>query len=1331
MHKALLLRLVGVFLIWIVAAAAPAADEAKGDAPRSITVVLDDNFPPFSMRDANGALQGVLKDRWMLWQAHTGISVELKGMDWGKAQETMIAGGADVIDTISRTPAREKIYDFSAPYADLDVMLFFHESISGIVDVPSSKGFAIGVKRGDICIEKLRAQGSDNFRFYPSYAALIDAAASKDVRVFCMNQRPAEYFLERAGLSDFRHTAPIYTSHFQWAVHKGNGELQRIVADGFARIRPAENAAIDEKWFGAPSIAPPILRKIGYGALILLGVVVVLLAWNRSLSRRVNARTAALQQALGEVEAARRDAEKARDRLVATLEALPDLFFELDADGRYIDVRASRSDLLAAPKGALEGHSVQEMLPAAAAGTILEALAAAERAGSDYGRTIMLDVAGAAHWFELSVTRLRVEPGEAPRFIVLSRDITDREQAELDRARYREHLEQEVALRTADLEAAMAEQQAVFQSAGAGIALIRNRIVVRGNPRLDEIFGYPPGALSGQPTRIWFRNDEEWRTSGEAIRAVIQRGETHVWEQLFRRQDGSPFWARISSRAIDPACPEKGEVGIIEDTTVERVASEDMRMARELAEDALRMKSDFLANMSHEIRTPMNAIVGMAYLALRTDLTERQRDYLDKIQRASQHLLGIINDILDISKIEAGKLVVEHIPFALDRVLDNVTGLIAEKTAAKGLELIVEVDDGVPNDLIGDPLRLGQVLINFANNAVKFTERGEVSIRVGLAAPIDDEVLLRLSVSDTGIGIAEDARSRLFRSFEQADSSTTRKYGGTGLGLVISKRLAELMGGEVGVESEPGVGSTFWFTARLGCGEVLARHFVPRAELLGRRMLVVDDNAHAREVLGEMLRRMSFTVCAVASGAAALDELSRADLSGDPYAVVFLDWQMPVRDGISTADDIRELGLAHRPQLVIVTAYGRDELLGSAERAGVRDVLMKPVTASLLFETVVRLLGEAGPPPESQVRHAGGPVLPTADLAQIAGARILLVEDNDLNQQVATEILIQAGLSVDVADNGLRALEMLGRADYDLVLMDMQMPVMDGLTAAREIRKQARLDSLPVVAMTANAMSGDRERCLAVGMQDHVAKPIDPAALWATLMNWIKPRSRLLPAASDVPTKPAVEPSPEGAMAVELAAVVGLDVAAGVRNALGREALYMALLAKFVAGQRCFSDYVADAIAEDDWVSAERLAHTLKGLAAQIGAHALSAMAEQFELAIRRRAAAVIIVPLEAEIARRLQELIAALDRILPVEHGDSAPVEVDPQKLVEVCTDLARQLAADDFLSCQTLDTHERLLRAGLGHRFPVIADAVRGFDFSVALASLREAASSLDISL
>ncbi|WP_079435468.1 response regulator [Zoogloea sp. LCSB751] len=1293
---------------------------AEGDAsPRaSLTVVLDDNFPPYTLRDASGALQGVVPDRWRAWQDQTGVPVRLLGLDGAQAEEAMRAGTADVIDTITHSAERDKRYLFSAPYARLDTMLFFQQDLSGIVDAASSRGFVVGVKDGDTCPERLAIEGSTNVRRYRSFAALVGGAAEGQVRVFCMDERPAAYLLHQFGVADdFRHTAPMYVKHFHWAVRRDDEALQRFIANGFAAIPAEDLGLINEKWFGALLQQPalPYLRHAGYGVILLGLVVLALVVWSRQLRRRVEARTEELRQALDEVRLARHESELARDRLeeevvrrtadLAAAMAEQQALFESASIGIVLTrgrriVRGNRrlDEMFGYAPGEQVGQSSRIWYPDDAAyehvgKAVYETL---WRGGTHTWEQQTVRKDGTRFWVRMAAHA--VDGGDPSRGVVgIFEDITaEREAADMLRLAY-------------------AEQQAIFEAATSGMALIVDRTLQRGNRQLHDMFGWPPGAMLGRPTRIWYVDEAAWQIGGEPY-AQIWRGETHRREQQLMRRDGSLFWARLTARAVDVNDHARGSVWIIDDISAERDAIDAMRQATAMAEEAARMKSDFLANMSHEIRTPMNAIVGMAYLALRTELTPRQRDYLEKIQGSSQHLLGIINDILDISKIEAGKLVIERTDFELERVLDSVSSLIADKIASKGLELIVDVADEVPGSLVGDPLRLGQILVNYANNAVKFTERGEVAIRVRLAEAGRDDVLLRFEVRDTGIGLSGEQRARLFRSFEQADSSTTRKYGGTGLGLVISKRLAELMGGEVGVDSTPEVGSTFWFTARLGRGTAVVRRLLPGADLRGRRMLVVDDNANARDVISEMLRRMAFSVHAVGSGPAALAELGRAAATGSPYEVIFLDWQMPGMDGIVTAEEIRRLSLDPPPRLVMVTAYGRDELMKAAEEAGIRDVLIKPVGASLLFDTVMRTLGSdrglgARSAPEAAIPVEPGP---------LRGARVLLVEDNELNQEVASEMLLQVGLQVDVADNGRIAVDKAAGGRYDLILMDVQMPVMDGLTATREIRRLPACATTPIVAMTANAMAGDRERCLEAGMNDHVAKPIDPEALWATLMRWIA-----LPG-----TGPGALPAVAGA-ALPLGAIAGLDVAAGLHHALGREALYLSQLDKFVKGQQDFPGRLADALQAQDWSTATRLAHTLKGVAAQIGAHELAAGAAELEQALRRQDEPRASAPLQAAVVTRLAALIDAIGAALPASAPATPEVELDAGAMADVFGRLARLLAADDFSSRQVLEAQQALLQAALGARFEAFAQAVSDFDSAHALELLQTCAAERGIPL
>lgn len=912
-----------------------------------------------------------------------------------------------------------------------------------------------------------------------------------------------------------------------------------------------------------------------------------------------------------------------------------------------------------------------------------------------------------------NIAPIRQPDGEITHYLAIKEDITEKKAMLDELERHREHLEQLIEIRTAELNTTIHERDALFDAASTGIVLLKNRIIMRCNRRMDEMLGYAFGEQIGQSTRIWFHDDNAYINAGNQIYPNILHGKIDVREMNLLRKDGSSLWCRTFSRAIDPADPTRGNVVVFEDVTAERAATEQMRAAKTLAENAVRMKSDFLANMSHEIRTPMNAIIGMSHLAMKTELTPRQRDYMKKIQWSSQHLLGIINDILDLSKIEAGKMTVESIDFELNQVLENVIGLISEKAAAKNLELILEIDADVPHSLIGDPLRIGQVLINYANNAVKFTEQGNIAIRVAVARASSRELILNFSVSDTGIGLDEEQRNRLFQSFEQADSSTTRKYGGTGLGLAISRQLVSLMGGEVGVDSKLGTGSTFWFTVPLGHREGKQQQLLPAPDLRGRRVLVIDDNDHAREVIGDMLSNMSFVVSLAPSGLAGIAEIVRAANAGEPYEIVFLDWQMPGLDGIATARKISDSMPMNAPHMVMITAYGRDEVMKAADDARIDDVLIKPVTSSLLFDTAMRILGTTQ---TSQLRSAEHPA-PGTDLAAIAGARILLVEDNELNQEVAMELLHQAGFLVDIADNGTIAMNMLNNQDkdYDMVLMDMQMPVMDGVTATREIRKQAKWSALPIIAMTANAMASDRDRCIDAGMNDYLVKPIDPDQLWITLRRWIKPLREV--------TLTTVKPAHKQSDVVTIAPVAGLDVKAGLHHALGKEALYTSLLRKFSDGQKDFPERLAEAMTQGDLVLAERLAHTFKGLCGQIGAGELRTMAESLEQSIRNREPKEKIQATLKLVPGTLAKLVSAIDKRFPVVESVQSTVAVDLGELREISIRLAAELAADDFASSDTFDQHEALMRAALGERFITLASAIHDFNFALAADQLREA--------
>jgi len=843
-----------------------------------------------------------------------------------------------------------------------------------------------------------------------------------------------------------------------------------------------------------------------------------------------------------------------------------------------------------------------------------------------------------------------------------------------------------------------------------------------------------------QVSKVWknlLGNTDHLQTTRNLFATPYRDGAPDiVFEELFTLTDkkdlgeyslttaaGLPLIWTIRAAPLPPLDDGRRLVILMATDMTEHYQSEKaLRAAKEEAERASKVKGEFLANMSHEIRTPMNAIMGMTHLCQQTALSPQQKEYIRILATSAETLLGLLDDILDFSKMEANQLKMEAVAFDLAEVRNKLEAVLGNKAKDKGLSLIFNTDPRLPRQLIGDPLRLGQVLTNLVGNAVKFTENGEIVVTTEVLEISSERLTLRFTVLDSGIGISAEQQAQLFKPFSQADPSITRRFGGSGLGLIISKRLVERMGGAIDVESTPGKGSRFFFTAVFGRPAAAAgRHDLLPEALAALRVLVVDDCDSSRDIITQQMESLNMQATATPSGEEALELLAE---TSPPIDLVLMDWQLMGMDGIETAAKIRQdPAIDPTPKIILVSGHHQERVKQQAEQAGLDGFLVKPVRRSELLDKIAEIFA----PGVSERPPTTGTATGDKGFFSLAGVRVLVVEDNEINQIVATRLLESWQIGTAIANNGSEAVEMVARERYDAVLMDIQMPVMDGLTAARTIRAQEPDGQhLPIIAMTAHAMAGDREKSLAAGMDDQVNKPVDPAQLHDILVKWL-PR-KVAPAQRDAsPPPPQVPPQRTD----EFAALEGIiNIKAGLARSAGNRKLYHELLYLFRDKHGESLIEIRRSLDQRDYEAVRSQSHALKGVAGSVGAERLQSAALALELAGRAKNHAEAETALAAA-ATEMEVLLAAIDALPRESHQPvtaTAGTSKDSGNLLATLNQLAGYLEAGDTKAIQLSRTlNERGQLSGFAEEIGALSGLIASYDFDASLEYLRDLQSRL----
>ncbi|ACZ11943.1 transporter substrate-binding domain-containing protein [Sulfurospirillum deleyianum] len=1250
----------------------------------------DPRYLPYEAFNKEGKYIGIVADLLQKMEKELGIHIEkVPSLTWQDALLKAKNKEVDMISAYENDKILSETHLSTKPYVSSPLVIVTRKDkhkyfLNSLLELENQK---IAIIKDYSYIQGLKAA-------YPKLHYMevenakkgFEGVASGEYDAMVVSLRLATYALHTMGLHNLHVIGKTdMNMHLAFNVKKEWEPLVGILNKAIAAIPPEELQQILKRW-GPEDIDTPFdmtlfLEVVSFALLALIA----LFYWNYLLKRQVASKTAELSSLLKSFDA---HVIASKTDLKGVITYVSDAFCQISG--------YKREELMG------KNHRISRH-PDNDAKIYEEMWAVITHGGAWKGRIKNKTKEGGYYWVDSVIEQELDASGKVVGYAAIRHDVT----AHVELEELSEKLESIVEKRTQDLAFLNKEQQAIFDSTSVGIVLLKERLIVQCNKRIDEMLGYKIGEQLNQSTDIWYREIPDY----QSVYEQVWHGEVVRFEHRLMRKDGTLFWARLSGRAIDYLDKEKGVVVVVEDISTEKEALEAIQRAKSLAEEATQVKSAFLANMSHEIRTPMNAIIGMAHLALQTELSNQQRNYLVKIDSASKHLLGIINDILDFSKIEAGKMRFESIDFYLEDVMEHLADLSVMKAQEKGLELLFDIETNIPTALRGDPLRLGQILINLVNNAIKFTAQGEIRLFVKLLAQEAKQVHLLFEVHDTGIGIDEAQQAKLFEAFSQADLSTTREFGGSGLGLAICKHLVEMMQGKIWVKSTLGEGSTFSFSAQFELQEEQKKPQFNDEDVRNLRILIVDDNASAREILENILRSFHFNVHSVCDGHHALSLLKEAQKEPQPYNLVLIDWMMPQLNGIETIRKIREEIVSDQPLMfIMITAYSKEELQKELEELFVDGILIKPISPSTLLNTILNVLGKEV---MRLSRKEDKQALYRESIHALRGAKVLLVEDNIINQEIAKEILEREGMDIVVANHGKEALEWIEKESFDGVLMDCQMPVMDGFEATRLMREGGH--TLPILAMTANAMEGDKERCLACGMNDHISKPIDMAKLFITMAKWIVPSN----------PRPLKIIQKEERADRPLLNVEGLDIEKALLHVNNNHALLETLWRRFVETQAECAERIEEALRIGDTEKAMREAHTLKGLSGNIGARELFESSKNLEHSLKESSSDIPLFLCQTK--QDLETVIAHLKEAFLDEatHKEVLDFEaiLTQEALHEKLNDLGYLLKELDSEAIDVLaNIRASLFHLGYKKEVEEMEKALASFDFEKAYALLKE---------